>query len=159
MHPNLLKCIINQTHKIFFPFCLRSIRIRLIRYLFQLSMPCWKWCAVHQLRGHGLFSWLLPIFFDFARLINCNDFCLVNGTIKNTTNERSIPNGPLAWDFMILFSYVRIEQTCDPKQISQNEERPKSGDAEGMSNQTVILVRPDKAGLESTLDGKKLLMS
>jgi len=32
MHPNLLKCIINQTHKIFFPFCLRSIRVVLIGY-------------------------------------------------------------------------------------------------------------------------------
>jgi four helix bundle protein len=31
MHPNLLKCIINQTHKIFFPFCLRSIRVKELR--------------------------------------------------------------------------------------------------------------------------------
>jgi len=27
MHLNPLKCIINQTHKIFFPFCLRSVSI------------------------------------------------------------------------------------------------------------------------------------
>jgi len=27
MHLNPLKCIINQAHKIFFPFCLRSFRV------------------------------------------------------------------------------------------------------------------------------------
>ena len=32
MHLNLLKCIINQIHKIFFLFCLRSFRVKKITY-------------------------------------------------------------------------------------------------------------------------------
>jgi len=49
-----------------------------------------------------LFLWLLPIFFDFARHVNCIDFCRVNGDSKNTSNVRSIPTVPMP---EILFSY------------------------------------------------------
>jgi hypothetical protein len=59
MHPNSIKCIINQTHKIFFPFCLRSIRVEAMDeekarqrfvnvdmveiYIFErYDLHCWK---------------------------------------------------------------------------------------------------------------------
>jgi hypothetical protein len=55
-----------------------------------------------------LFLWLLPMFFDFARLINCND-PPGSTAMQKYRPERSIFNGSFAWDLMVLFSYYRFE--------------------------------------------------
>src|SRR5210317_213121 len=48
MHLSSLKCQTNQTHKMFLPFCLRSIKVKPIQILMLFVPLVFSGCAYHQ---------------------------------------------------------------------------------------------------------------